>query len=101
MSVERTPAVGPTPASLYDVPDFRQELRQLLVGHQLEVEALTRVVVAQGPEVGKDRQELGQSHHWLSPAIDLHVSLKKMAKFGFRIYGNFKTLKPFNQGPML
>ncbi len=64
-------------AGLYDVPDLRQELRQLSVGHQLEVEALTRVVVAQWPQVSQDREELGQRDHGLSPAIDLHVGLKR------------------------
>ena len=66
--------------ALYDVPDLRQELRQLLVGHQLEVEALTRVVVAQRPQVGQDGQELGQGHHRLTPPIDLHVGLEKIKK---------------------
>ena len=40
----------------YNVPDLCKELRQLPVGHQLEVEALPRVVVAEGTKVGENRE---------------------------------------------
>ena len=62
---------------LLDVPDLREEGRQLPVDHA-QLEARLGVGVAEGAELGEDGEQLGEADHVLLLALRHHVRLQRL-----------------------